>query len=178
MKNFANVAASALAVSLCMPLAASAQSKSVTHHATMRTHTAHTNAAGFEGIAPFSNVFAYAEFTDDGTTLTINGRGGGFNPGLSYTSFFYGVGSVPRGALACFPPTPNNLTATQMITGYWLPVGSSNRTLYIQKTGASYVSLPQVATFSVRYDSTPTLPLTTNLNPGRFWLDSCGAILQ
>jgi hypothetical protein len=63
-----------------------------------------------------------------------------------------------------------------MITAYWLPVTSSYRTLSVTKTGASYVSLSQVSTFSVRYDSTPTLPLTTNLNPGRFWLDSCGYI--
>ena len=128
-------------------------------------------------IVPFSTVYAVARFTDDGTTLTIKGEGGGFNPGLSYTSFFYGTGSVPRGALACFPPAPNLLTATQMITAYWLPVTGTHRTLYVQKTGVSYVSLTQVATFSVRYDSTPTLPLATNLNPGRYWLDSCGLLI-
>ena len=129
-----------------------------------------------EFVSPFSTVYARIRFTDDGTTLTVNGSGGGFNPGLSYTSFFYGVGSVPNGALACIPPTPNLLTPLQMITAYWLPITGTYRTLYVQKTGTSYVPLTQVSTFSVRYDSTPTLPLTTNLNPGRFWLNSCGYI--
>jgi hypothetical protein len=174
--------ASAISLSLAVVLLAPAQTFAKTTTKTVSlAGGAHAKLAGGvharEWIAPFSTVYAFARFTDDGTTLTINGQGGGFNPGLSYTSFFYGTGSVPRGALACFPPTPNLLTAPQMITAYWLPVTGTHRTLYVQKTGLSYVSLTQVSTMSVRYDSTPTLPLATNLNPGRYWLDSCGLLI-
>jgi hypothetical protein len=166
-----------LAFGLLLPTQSFAESHAKS--ATVAVGGAHKSAVApdaREFLSPFSTVYAGVKFHDDGTTMTVNGKGGGFNPGLSYTSFFYGTGSVSKGALACFPPTPNNLTAPQMITAYWLPVTSSYRTLYVAKTGTSYVSLSQVSTFSVRYDSTPTLPLTTNLNPGRFWLDSCGYI--
>ena len=136
------------------------------------------NLAGASGtrIRQFSTIRANVLLIDDGTNLTVNGQGAGFDASLSYTSFFYGTGSVQYGSLACIPPNPNNLTATQMITAYWLPVGSTRRTLTVVKTGTSYVPLSAIGTMSVRYDSTPTLPLATNLNPGRYWLNSCGSI--
>ena len=171
------VAASALlTLGLLQPVAGLAQTHTKTAAIDMGAHKPATAPSGREFLAPFSTLYGRVKFTDDGTTLTVNGTASGFNPGLSYTSFFYGTGSVPRGALACFPPTPNLLTATQMITAYWLPVTGYTRTLHVAKTGTSYLPLAQASTFSIRYDSTPTLPLTTNLNPGRFWLDSCGYI--
>ncbi len=168
------ICAALLASSLLCAAPSFAKTAAVVRHASTESATSATNED--DHLSSFSRIHAIVNFNDDGTTMTVAGVGTGFDSALSYTSFFYGTGSVSRGSLACFPPTPNNLTAVQMITAYWLPVGSTRRTLYVQKTGTSYVSLSQVATFSVRYDSTPTLPLLTNLNPGRYWLNSCGKI--
>ena len=159
-----------------LPVTTSAAQKTKSTHAAMQLAPSDSAPASGVRIRQFSTIRADVLLTDDGTTLNVKGVGVGFNATLAYTSFFYGTGSVQNGSLACIPPTPNNLTATQMITAYWLPVGSTRRTLTVVKTGASYAPLSAIATMSVRYDSTPTLPLTTNLNPGRFWLNSCGLV--
>ncbi len=171
MKNNVPISAALIASIVLCAAPSSAKSKIV-----RQATTGIAVSDGDEALASFDRIDGRVNFLDDGTTLTVNGAADGFNQALSYTSFFYGAGSFSRGSLACIPPTPNLLTPTQMITAYWLPVGSSRRTLYVQKTGTSYVSLSQVGTFSVRYDSTPTLPLATNLNPGRYWLNACGKI--
>lgn len=167
----------ALAVGLAAMLAPAVAANTTVQHSTV-TMGARSPSSSRQGtnIRPFSFIYAQVSLVDSGSTLTIIGRGVGFNPALSYTSFFYGAGSVPNGSLACIPPTPNNLTVPQMITAYWLPVGSTRRTLTVVNSGTSYTPLSTIGTMSVRYDSTPTLPLSTNLNPGRFWLNSCGAI--
>ncbi len=157
--------------------ACAADRQKVIHTLTIGTSPGNVIGGGAAHIRQFSTISASVVLTDTGTSLTVKGQGIGFNSTLAYTSFFYGTGSVAVGSLACIPPNPNNLTALQMITAYWLPVGSVRRTLTVVKTGTSYVPLSQVATMSVRYDSTPTLPLTQNLNPGRFWLNSCGLVL-
>ncbi len=177
MINKLLIRASLLLSVLLVSLPAIAATTPKTAHAALNI-AGSKSLAGASGtrIRQFSTIRADVLLIDDGTNLTVNGQGVGFNASLSYTSFFYGTGSVQYGSLACIPPNPNNLTATQMITAYWLPVGSTRRTLTVVKTGASYVPLSAIGTMSVRYDSTPTLPLATNLNPGRYWLNSCGSI--
>lgn len=61
-----------------------------------------------------------------------------------------------------------------MFLGKWLPVGSSNRTLSMSKTGANYLALNQFSSVSVRFDSTPNQPFNVNQNPGRYFLQVCG----
>lgn len=127
---------------------------------------------------PFSPIRGKIHFSDNGTTLTVRGEASGMDPSLSYISFVYGTGSHGRNSLACLPPTPNNLTFNQMVLGYWLPVGSSHRTLYAVKTGSNnaptdYASLGQFASASVRWDTTPTQPLSVNQSPARYYLQTC-----
>lgn len=130
-----------------------------------------TDAIAHEGS--FNTIQGAISFSDNGSTLAVSGHATGMTPGLTYVSFIYGTGSFPRGTLACLPPTPNNLTATQMFLGTWLPVNSAVRTLQASKTGSSYASLSQFATSSIRYDSNPAAgnqPPT----PARYWLQTCG----
>ena len=173
--RFVNVVCSLLAFACSTASAHADPSKVQTGAVTFGARPALASSS-VTSIKPFSTIYAQVQIVDNGSTLVISGRGQGFNPTLSYTSFFYGTGSVKRGSLACIPPTPNNLTVPQMITAYWLPVGSARRTLTVVNSGTSYTPLSAIGTMSVRYDSTPTLPLNVNLNPGRFWLNSCGSI--
>jgi len=130
-----------------------------------------TEAIVHEGS--FDTIRGAISFSDNGSTLAVSGHATGMTPGLTYVSFIYGPGSFPRGTLACLPPTPNNLTATQMFLGTWLPVNSAVRTLQATKTGSSYASLAQFATSSIRYDSTPSAG-NAPPTPARYWLQTCG----
>jgi hypothetical protein len=125
----------------------------------------------------FSPLFGRLRFTDDGTTLTITGKASGFDPNLPFVTLLYATPSSRVGALACIPPTPNPYSPAQMFTAYWQGTGYT-RTLYVQKTGAAYVSLASIATASIRYDSTPQVgnPAATTQTPARYWLQVCANI--
>lgn len=133
----------------------------------------------------FSTVHALVKIVDDGTTLSVTGRGAGFDANGQFISLFYDNGSVSRGALACLP-TSTQISPAQMFVGYWVPIGSTSRVISasptsyqpVLKTAGSpypYVSLNLVGTMSIRYDSTPNVrnPLM-NLGPGRYYLQACG----
>ena len=124
----------------------------------------------------FDTIHGTIAFNDNGSTLTVDGHATGMTPGLTYVSFIYGPTSFARGTLACIPPTPNKLNATQMFLGYWLPVNSPVRTLQASKTGGSYAPLSSFATASIRYDSNPNAAIGTP-TPARFWLQTCGRVL-
>ena len=89
MRRFTTALSLSLAVALLAPLATVAQSAPKKATAATNSHSDAALAERARGwIVPFSTVYANVKFTDDGTTLTVSGRGDGFNPGLSYTSFF------------------------------------------------------------------------------------------
>lgn len=147
------------------------------HFAQAQSASAAGDAVGaFAHEHSFNQIQGTIIFTDDGSTLTVNGHATGMTPGLTYVSFIYGTGSFPRGTLACLPPSPNNLTATQMTLGTWLPVNSPVRTLQAAKTGSSYAPLSSFATSSIRYDSNPGAG-TAAPTPARFWLQTCGRVV-
>ena len=143
-------------------------------------------------VDPSSTIHAEIHFDDNGSTLTVTGRGFGFDPNLQFVSLLYAnpngtaaqqpqtPGNVIRGALACLPPSPNPYSPAQMFVAYWQPIypGSRERTLNAQKTGSAYVSLSSIASVSVRYDSTPQVgsPAATTQTPGRYFLQSCGRV--
>ncbi|MBC5822220.1 MAG: hypothetical protein GIX01_09605 [Candidatus Eremiobacteraeota bacterium] len=136
---------------------------------------------GYARERPFSHIHADLRFLDNGTTLQVMGYATGMTPNLSYVSFVYGNGSVARGSTACLPPSPNNFTFNQMVLGYWLPLGSSERTLVVTKTGSNgmptdYASLAQFATASIRWDTTPAQSLAVNQSPARYYLQTCTGV--
>jgi len=124
----------------------------------------------------YNTIQGTLAFADDGTSLTIAGHATGFTPGLTYVSFGYGTGSVPRGTLACLPPQPNNLTAAQMFLGTWLPVGSKVRTLQTTNSGASYTPVGTIGTTSIRWDNAPGS--NGALTPARYVLQTCGRLTR
>lgn len=129
-------------------------------------------ASALEGDAELSSIggsgiTAEIQFMDTGTALKVAGEAKGLNPNLVYISLIYDVGSVATGPSACEPTIgpglPGFLTDTQMFVGFWLPMGSSERTLVVTKTGDSYAALGTFATISVRelvtFGPPPVAPL-------------------
>ena len=147
---------------------------------TTRTVQVSPDTNGHGWLFGFSPIVAHLKFTDDGTNLTVVGQGHGFDPSLQFVTLLYATPSARVGALACLPPTPNPYSPPQMFVAYWLPVGSSTRTLYAVKTTAAqtYVTLNSIATASVRYDSTPQVgnPAATTQTPARYFLQVCGNV--
>lgn len=129
-------------------------------------------------LAPIngSGIKARLFFRDRGNVLKVRGEARGMDPAKVYVSLLYDPGSVPTGPNACLP-TNNQLTFTQMVVGYWVPVGSSVRTLLAIKAGPSYASLNLIGTASVRWDTQPTQPLPSAPDPNRFQLQACGSVV-
>ncbi len=96
-----------------------------------------------------SGVTAEIEFRDTGTSLQVTGEAEGLNPNVVYVSLIYDLGSVATGPTAC-EPTSNALTFDQMFLGFWQPMGSSERTLTVTKTGSGFTPIGTFATVSVR----------------------------
>ncbi len=98
-----------------------------------------------------SGVTAEIEWRDTGTSLQVTGEAEGLNPNAVYVSLIYDLGSVATGPTAC-DPTSNALTFEQMFMGFWLPMGSSERTLQMFNGRLGFD--PSTGTFS--FTSTPT----------------------
>jgi hypothetical protein len=135
-------------------------------------------ASALEGEAELSSIggsgiTAEIHFVDTGTALNVRGEAEGLNPNLVYISLIYDVGSVATGPSACEPTIgpgqPGFLTDTQMFVGFWQPMGSSERTLVVTKTGDSYAALGTFATISVRH-------LVTFGPPPVAPLQACGVV--
>lgn len=179
---FCSMGASGLAVVLgalgCSDAATPVQpTADLSPAAEVSTTTTQTTARAIVKEFQDSDINAVITFNQSDTTLTVVGTGHGFRRNRVYVSLVYDPGSVPTGPSACLPTSANQLTFTQMILGYWLPLGSRNRTLSVVKTGASFAPLNQIGTTSVRRDRTPDLPLPPAPDPNRFRLKACGAVV-
>ena len=124
-----------------------------------------------------SGVKAFIGFRDEGTTLEVSGIATGLDPDLVYVSFVYNAGSVPKGPTACLPNSASPpLSGSQMLLGYWLPLGSDVRYLVSVKSGPNYAPLSNIGTTSVRQDTMPDLPFPQTPTPARFVLKACGKV--
>ena len=113
---------------------------------------------------PPTQVKAKFKFVEHGGVLTITGKGKGFEPGESYVSLIYGIGSLVKGPGAC-EPSGTALTdpIDLMFVGFW-DVSANGKGTLIQAGPASGASLTDIATISVRREvfippSGPTNPL-------------------
>lgn len=103
-----------------------------------------------------SAVKAKVTFTDDGSTLTVDGTATGLIPGVTYGSLIYDVSSLPGGPIACLPtifdPTDPNFIIPTMFVGIWTNNGDGTGTLSATNTngGADYVPLSKIRTISIR----------------------------
>lgn len=97
-----------------------------------------------------SKILGTINFTDDGTTLTVQGTASGLEPGVTYTSLIYDNGSVSGGPTACEPVT-GALTQAQMFVGSWSVDANGNGMLGpVSKSGANYAALDEFRTISIR----------------------------
>ncbi|MGI9105953.1 MAG: hypothetical protein ACR2G4_06875 [Pyrinomonadaceae bacterium] len=133
-----------------------------------------------------STVSAVVDVVDTKTALIVRGRAVGMVPDQVYVSLFYDINSFSTGPNACLPtPGDTSLNFSQMVIGYWLPIGSSVRTLAAVKFGPdfspvplAYAPLNQIGTVSVRLDTQPTMMIPAQPDPKRFQLRACGTMGQ
>jgi hypothetical protein len=133
-----------------------------------------------------STVSAIVDVVDTKTALIVRGRAVGMEPDQVYVSLFYDINSFPTGPNACLPtPGDTSLNFSQMVIGYWLPIGSSIRTLTAIKVGPAFLPVPlayarlaQIGTVSVRLDTDPRTPIPAQADPNRFRLRACGSLQQ
>ncbi len=125
---------------------------------------------GAANLHPIDNsgIQANITFTDNGTTLTVNGTATGLVPKQTYFTLVYDVGSKPSGPAACEPPPTNDQTEAQMIVGFWVNNGDGTGTLHAAKSGPSYVALSDIHTTSVRH--------VVGAPPEGFILQACGEV--
>ncbi len=101
-----------------------------------------------------SGITAEIEFVDTGSAVTVNGEAKGLDPTKPYVSLIYDNGSVATGPRACEPTIPpgrpGHLTEAQMFLGFWMPMGSSERTLHAVQRGPAYAAVGTFRTVSVR----------------------------
>jgi len=97
-----------------------------------------------------SSVSGRMEYTDTGSTLTVDGKAEGLTFGQRYASLFYDNGSVPSGPTAC-APTNFSITFPQMFIGFWTVHPDGTGTIHVVKAGSSYVPLDKVHTQSIRH---------------------------
>ena len=103
-----------------------------------------------------SGIKAKISFTDDGSTLTIDGTATGLTPGIPYASLIYDNRSVAGGPEACepaiFDPTDPDFLLPTMFVGVWNNHGDGTGTLAAVNTndGVDYVPLNKFRTMSVR----------------------------
>ena len=113
-----------------------------------------------------SGIRARIEFFDHGDAeggLEVRGTATGLNPNLFYISLVYDSGTRPSGPTACVPSTPGALNFAQMSVDSWQVDDEGNGTLYVLKTGPSYVALDAIGAMSVR-------------NAVTFALQACGKV--
>jgi hypothetical protein len=106
-----------------------------------------------------SGIHGLVNFTDDGSTLTVNATATGLVPGHRYFTLIYTLGSEPGGVAEgkTMPPTSNALPpcennragtstvdATQMVVGLWHNNNDGTGTLTSHKTTSSG-NIPQDA---------------------------------
>lgn len=107
-----------------------------------------------------SDIIGVVEFTDDGSTLTVNGVASGLDPGAVYVSLIYDNGSVSGGPEACeptiFDPSDPDFILLTMFVGVWDVDAAGNGTLEAENildedTGERvYVPLSKFKTISIR----------------------------
>lgn len=107
-----------------------------------------------------SGIRGHIFFVDTGTDaanngLIVMGTATGLDPTKAYISLLYDNGSFPGGPNACEPSTPDPLTGAQMFVGAWVVNADGTGSLFVRKTGASYVPLSQVRTISIRQAGVP-----------------------
>lgn len=87
--------------------------------------------------------------------LIVMGTATGLDPTKAYLSLLYDNGSIPGGPNACEASQPDPLTGAQMVVGVWSVNPDGTGSLFVRKTGASYVALSQVRTISIRQIGVP-----------------------
>ncbi len=124
---------------------------------------------------PPSGIAAEIKFTDDGSTLTIEGKAEGLDPDALYGSLIYDVKSKRSGARSCEPEIfdpadPNNILDT-MFVGIWEVDADGKGTLAASNLQADpfginigceagcYVPLSKIGTISVRLFEPPDFPV-------------------
>ena len=109
------------------------------------TATANQHPIGESGIQ------GRITFTDDGSSLTVDGTSTGLTPGVPYFSLIYGAGIGPGGVseTKTLPGTSNaipacndvnrdgvsTVTVTQMVVGFWVNHNDGTGSLHVVKTG-------------------------------------------
>ncbi len=124
---------------------------------------------------PPSGIEAEIKFTDDGSTLTIDGKAEGLDPDALYGSLIYDVKSKKSGARSCEPEIfdpedPNNILNT-MFVGIWAVGADGKGTLAATNLPddifginvgceeGCYVPLSKIGTISVRLFEEPDFPV-------------------
>ncbi len=134
---------------------------------------AQQGATGSAQLHPISQsgIRAQINFLDTGSAtngLVVSGNVIGLNPTQAYFSLIYDKRSVPGGPVACEPSSSNPLTLSQMIVGFWTVAANGTGTLFVTKTGSSYVPLTDFDSISVRIVLGPP--------PEGFVLQACGQV--
>ncbi len=96
-----------------------------------------------------SGIHGLIHFTDNGSTLTVDGSATGLTPRVPYFSLIYTLGSDPGGVSENKSPRPGNslpacddlnragastVTPTQMAVGFWLNHNDGTGTLHVVKS--------------------------------------------
>jgi len=119
-----------------------------------------------------SGIHGLVNFTDDGSTLTVNATATGLVPGHRYFTLIYTLGSEPGGVAdgKTMPPTSNALPpcennragtstvdATQMVVGLWHNNNNGTGTLTSHKTTSSG-NIPQDTMLATTVFNTNAIP--------------------
>ena len=121
------------------------------------------------------------KFEESEGVLTITGKGKGFEPGESYISLVYGIGSLTKGPEACEPA--GGLADDLMLVGFW-DVSPDGKATLIEAGPASGASLADIGTISVRREAIlfssgrpPGFPEEIDEGPVVvFPVEACGAV--
>ena len=114
---------------------------------------ASTTATANEHPIGGSGIQGQITFTDDGSSLTVDGTSSGLTPGVPYFSLIYGDGIGPGGVSESktVPPSAHaiaacsdvnrdgvsTVTVTQMVVGFWVNHNDGTGTLHAVKTTAN-----------------------------------------
>ncbi len=115
-----------------------------------------------------SRIRARIELIDRGNPvdgLVVRGIANGLDPKTTYLSLVYDAGSTPGGPSACLPEAGGDLNAEEMFLGIWIVDPAGNGTLFVTKTGPSYVALSRIGTISVRESFDRSLKACGRVHP-------------
>ena len=133
-----------------------------------------SNATANQHPVGGSGIQGRITFTDNGSSLTVDGTSTGLMPGVPYFSLIYGAGVGPGGVGEgkTLPPTSSaipacndfnrdgvsTITITQMVVGFWVNHNDGTGTLHVVKSANGnsedplFKSLPGPPPFATFFD--------------------------